>query len=68
MTKTYLAIAFLITGFLLSAGLNYKSTDRMKFYGEYKYTESSYDMITETVNYEFDVEDFSLMFGASYSF
>ena len=30
----------------------------MKFYGEYKYTESSYDMTTETVNYEFDVEDF----------
>ena len=40
----------------------------MKFYGEYKYTESSYDMTTETVNYEIDVEDSSLMFGASYSF
>ena len=55
-------------GILLSLGLNHKINDRVKFFGEYKYTESSYDMTTETVNYEFDVEDFSLMFGASYSF
>ena len=40
----------------------------MKFYGEYKYTESSYDMATEGTVYAFDVEGSSMMFGVSYSF
>ena len=55
-------------GFFLSAGLNYKINDRMKFFGEYNYTEASYDMTTEGVAYKFDVEGSSMMFGVSHSF
>lgn len=55
-------------GFLLTAGLNYNITDRIKAYGEYKYTEGNFDMTTETVKYEFDLDDHALMFGLAYGF
>ncbi len=54
-------------GILLSAGLNYDITDQIKAYGEYKYTEASYDMSTNAVNYSFDVDDSTMMFGVSYA-
>ena len=55
-------------GFLLSAGLNYKITDSIKAYSEYKYVESSFGMTTEDVKYEFDLNDHSLLFGLAYGF
>jgi len=57
-------------GFLLSAGLNYKLTDHVKAYGEYKYKEMNFefDALDEGVKYEFDASESSLIFGLSYSF
>jgi opacity protein-like surface antigen len=56
-------------GVLMSAGLNYKLTRKVKVYGEYKYTSSSYNLrAADEVDYELDIADSSLVFGASYSF
>ena len=56
-------------GILISAGLNYKISDRLKAYGEYKYTDSSFELNgSDGVTYEFDSGDSSLMFGIAYSF
>ena len=56
-------------GILISAGLNYKLTDKIKAYGEYKYTDSSYELNgSDGVTYEFDSGDSSLMFGIAYGF
>jgi len=56
-------------GFLISAGLKYKINDKIKAYGEYKFTESSFEVTgADTNTYKFDVGDSNLMFGLSYSF
>jgi len=56
-------------GFLLSAGLNYEVCENVKAYGEYKYAEASFDVRgADSVDYEFDAADSSLMFGLAYSF
>ena len=56
-------------GILISAGLNYELTDKIKAYGEYKYTDSSYELNgSDGATYEFDAGDSSLMFGVAYSF
>ena len=55
-------------GLLLSAGLNFKINDRMKFFGEYNYTEASYDMTSEGVAYGFETHGSSMMFGVSRTF
>ncbi len=57
-------------GPLISAGLNYIINDRVKLYSEYKYKHSNfeYDELDGIVKYEFDGEESSLLFGASYSF
>ena len=56
-------------GILLSAGLNYEVCDNVKAYGEYKYTEASYDVTgADSVDYEFDAGGSSLMFGLAYGF
>jgi opacity protein-like surface antigen len=56
-------------GVLMSVGLNYKLTHKVKVYGEYKYIDNSYSFrATDGVKYELDMADSSLMFGASYSF
>ena len=56
-------------GILISAGLNYKISDKLKAYGEYKYTDSSYELNgSDGATYEFDAGDSSLMFGVAYSF
>ena len=57
-------------GLLVSAGLNYILNDRIKLYSEYKYKSSNfeYDSLDGTVKYEFDAEESSLLFGATYHF
>jgi len=57
-------------GLLISAGLNYILTDRIKLYSEYKYKDSNfeYDALDGAVKYEFDGQESSLLFGATYSF
>ena len=57
-------------GPLISAGLNYIINDRVKLYSEYKYKHSNfeYDELDGIVKYEFDGEESSLLFGASYRF
>ena len=56
------------TGFLLSAGLNYKINNHLKAYGEYKYTDVSFEDTTNGTKYDFDLDASSLMFGVSYHF
>ena len=55
-------------GFLLSAGLNYKINNHLKAYGEYKYTDVSFEDTTSGTKYDFDLDTSSLMFGVSYHF
>ena len=57
-------------GPLISAGLNYLFSDRVKLYSEYKYKgfNPEYGELDGAVTYEFDAEESSLLFGASYSF
>ena len=56
-------------GILVSAGLNYKISDNLKAYGEYKYTESSFEADgSDGVKYEYDAGDSNLMFGVAYNF
>ena len=56
------------TDILLSAGLNYKVTDNIKAYGEYKYTTVNYSAETDGTTYAFDLDDSSLMFGVAYNY
>ena len=56
-------------GILVSAGLNYKIYDHLKAYGEFKYTDSSFESKgSDGVTYEYDTGDSNLMFGVSYNF
>jgi opacity protein-like surface antigen len=56
-------------GILVSAGLNYKISDNLKAYGEYKYTDGSFESKgSDGVTYEYDAGDSNLMFGVAYNF
>ena len=56
-------------GILVSAGLNYKIYDNLKAYGEYKYTDGSFESKgSDGVTYEYDAGDSNLMFGVAYNF
>ena len=56
-------------GILVSAGLNYKISDNINAYGEYKYTDGSFESKgSDDVTYNYDVGDSNLMFGVAYDF
>ena len=57
-------------GILVSAGLNYKVSDSISAYGEYKYTEMSFELdgMDEGVNYSGDIQGSEILFGLAYSF
>ena len=49
--------------------MNYKISDNLKAYGEYKYTESSFEADgSDGIKYEYDAGDSNLMFGVAYNF
>jgi opacity protein-like surface antigen len=60
-------------GIILSAGLNYKISERFKIFSEYKYSQSNYDLLLNrspntNFNIAFDVADHNFMMGLLYNF
>ena len=58
-------------GFHVTGGLNYKIGEKVRLYGEFKYTQSDFsvDNFDNTgVDVEFDLSSHVFQFGASYSF
>jgi opacity protein-like surface antigen len=54
--------------FLLSVGLNYNVANNFNAYSEYKFTNANFSAQTDGTTYDFDLDDSSVMFGASYHF
>jgi len=49
--------------------LNYKVTSNLKAYGEYKYTDGSYESKgSDDVTYKYDAGGSNLTFGVAYNF
>jgi opacity protein-like surface antigen len=56
-------------GILVSAGLNYKISDNINAYGEYKYTDGSFESKgSDDVTYKYDAGGSNLTFGVAYDF
>jgi len=60
-------------GVIMLAGLNYKISDRLKIYSEYKYSQSNYDVLLErgsstNFNLAFNTADHNFMMGLIYDF
>jgi opacity protein-like surface antigen len=60
-------------GIIMSAGLNYKISERLKLYSEYKYSQSNFDVLLNrspntNFNIAFNTADHNFMMGLSYNF
>ena len=56
-------------GFALTGGLNYLITNNIKIYSEYKFETVDYEFNSiDSLKTEVNLQNSSLMFGASYSF
>jgi opacity protein-like surface antigen len=60
-------------GMIVSAGLNYKISEKFKIYSEYKYSQSNYDLFLDrgtntNFNLKVDAVDHNVMVGLVYSF
>ena len=60
-------------GIIMSAGFNYKISERLKIYSEYKYSQSNFDLLLNrssntNFNIAFNNADHNFMVGLSYNF
>lgn len=70
VTSTSLADSDVDTGFLGQAGVNYRLTERLDGFLEYKYTSASYALnkMAPTLNTQVDASDHTIMLGLKFTF